>query len=378
MLNRGIINSYGAFQTYYEQNLLQGTSASTISWIGSLQSFLIMFLGVLTGPLYDAGHSMPLLYTGSFLVVFGHMMLSLCDTVWQIFLAQSICVGIGAGFLFVPSIAILSSYFTTKLPFAIGLAASGSSIGGVIYPILIRDLSSRVGFAWMVRIAGFLALFGLLVSCLVMTVRTLPANRRKLIDWSSFRDIPYLLFNIGMFLCYLGLYTPYYYVQSIASQNNMVATNLVFYLLPIINACSTIGRLVPGYVSQFVGSFNILVPCSAISGILILCLLAVQSQGPMIAFCALYGCFSGSFVSLSGPVLVCLSPHPGVIGTRMGMCFTILSIALLIGTPISGAILDSSGAKSTWIYSGCLTLVGGMILVIARMVKVSWKVWMKV
>lgn len=180
-------------------------SSSAISWIGSLQSFLIMFLGVLTGPLYDAGFMLPLLYTGSFLVVFGHMMLSLCHTFWQALLAQSLCVGIGAGLLFVPSIAIISAHFTTKLPLAVGIAASGSH------------------------------------------------------------------------------------------------------------------------------------------------------------------------VSLSGPVLVLLSPHARVVSTRMGMCFTLLGVALLIGTPISGATLDTD-TNAVWVYSGVSTLLGGVVVGVARVSKTSWNI----
>jgi predicted MFS family arabinose efflux permease len=337
-----------------------------------------MLLGVLTGPVYDAGHMIPLLYVGSFLVVFGHMMLSLCHRFWQVLLAQSFCVGIGAGLLFVPSIAILSTYFTTKLPFAIGIAASGSSLGGVVYPILIRVLLSKVGFGWSVRIAGFVALFGLSISCAAMRIRSLPAERRKGIDWSAFRELPYALFNLGMFLCFMGLYTPYYYLQSIALEERMVPGNLAFYLLPIMNAASTFGRLAPGYISQITGPFNVLVPCSIISGVLALCLLAVDSEGPLLAFCVLYGFFSGSLVSLSGPILVVLSPSSGVIGTRMGMCFTCLGIALLIGTPIAGAILDSAGARAVWLYSGIFTLAGGLIVGIARMSKISGKLLAKV
>ncbi|KAL4963503.1 major facilitator superfamily protein [Aspergillus stella-maris] len=336
----GIINSYGVFETFYNQTLLRDTSSSTISWIGSVQSFLIMFLGVLTGPLYDAGWMLPLLYTGSFLVVFGHMMLSICQTFWQVLLAQSFCVGIGAGLLFVPSIAILSTYFTSKLPFAIGIAASGSSVGGVIYPILIRHLQSQIGFPWSVRIAGFLSLFGLSISSLVLRPRILPPTRRNLVDWSALSEPPYALFNAGMFLVFMALYTPYYFIQSVAIQEKLATTNIAIYLLPVINAASTFGRLVPGYISQFAGPFNILVPCALISGILALCLRAVHSQASLLALCALYGFFSGSLVSLSGPILVAVSPHAGVVGTRMGMCFTILGLGLLVGTPVAGAILD--------------------------------------
>ncbi|CAG8929644.1 unnamed protein product [Penicillium salamii] len=369
----GIINSYGVFETFYKESLLQGTSPSTISWVGSLQSFLIMFLGVLTGPIYDAGFVMPLLYIGSFLVVFGHMMLSLCQNFWQVLLAQSFCVGIGAGLLFVPSIAILSTYFTTKLPFVVGIAASGSSIGGVVYPIMIHLLQNEVGFAWSVRIAGFVALFGLAISCLVLRVRTLPATRRKLVDWQAFREAPYALFNVGMFLCFMGLYTPYYYIQSVANEEQITSSNLAFYLLPIVNATSTLGRLGIGYFSQWSGPLNILVPCALASGILVLCLIVAGSQPSMLAICALYGFFSGSLVSLMGPILVILCPHRGVIGTRIGMCFTLLGIALLIGTPIAGSILDSHGANMVWVYSGVLTLAGGFAIAISRMCQASWK-----
>ncbi|PYH85830.1 major facilitator superfamily protein [Aspergillus uvarum CBS 121591] len=363
----GLINSYGVFETFYEETLLQGTTSSTISWIGSLQSFLIMFLGVLTGPIYDAGFVIPLLYIGSFLVVFGHMMLSLCQSFWQVLLAQSFCVGIGAGLIFVPSIAILSTYFTTKLPLVIGIAASGSSIGGVIYPILIRELLGRVGFGWTIRIAGFVALFGLGISCAVLRVRVLPAHRRKLIDWSAFREAPYTLFAIGLFLCFMGLYTPFYYIQSVAIQNHITSENLAFYLVPIMNAASTLGRLAPGYLSRWIGSLNILILCALSSGLLVLCIIAVQTQGSLLAICALYGFFSGSLVSLMGPILVMLSPHRGVTGTRMGMCFTLLGVALLIGTPIAGSILGSHGANMVWVYSGVLTLVGGATIGAARM-----------
>lgn len=45
-------------------------------------------------------------------------------------LAQGFCIGLGGGMLFVPSVAILPTYFSTKIGLAIGLAAAGSSMGG--------------------------------------------------------------------------------------------------------------------------------------------------------------------------------------------------------------------------------------------------------
>lgn len=97
-----------------------------------------MLVGALTGPIYDAGYFRALLSVGSFLVVFGFMMLSLASTYWQVILAQGICVGLGAGCLFVPSVAILSTYFSTRVATAMGLAAAGSSLGKLFFFFFIN------------------------------------------------------------------------------------------------------------------------------------------------------------------------------------------------------------------------------------------------
>lgn len=137
---RGIANTFGVFQTYYETDLLGSQSPSNISWIGSIQACLLLIVGVATGPLFDAGYFRTLLLVGSFLTVFGMMMTSISTTYWQVILAQAVCVGLGNGFLFVPSIAIVSTYFTTKLAFATGIATSGSSLGEslISHAIMIR------------------------------------------------------------------------------------------------------------------------------------------------------------------------------------------------------------------------------------------------
>ena len=65
----GITNTYGVFQTYYELEVLRDSTPSAISWIGSIQAFLLMLVGALTGPVYDAGYFRELLWGGSFFLV---------------------------------------------------------------------------------------------------------------------------------------------------------------------------------------------------------------------------------------------------------------------------------------------------------------------
>ena len=125
----GLINTFGIYQTFYASGQLFKASSSDISWIGSVQAFTILFVGALTGPVYDAGYLRTLLVLGSFGVVFGHMMLSLCHEYWQVLLAQGITVGLGASCLFIPGIAVLPGYFSRHIGLAVGLAVSGSSFG---------------------------------------------------------------------------------------------------------------------------------------------------------------------------------------------------------------------------------------------------------
>ena len=395
---RGIINTFGSYQTFYETELLTSSTPSAISWIGSLQAFLLMLVGALTGPVYDAGYFRELLIGGSFLVVFGQMMLSLCKEYWRVLLAQAFCIGVGTGALFVPGVAILSTYFTTKIASATGIAASGSSLGkfssstvvwsiyranavlpgGVIYPVVFHKLQSQIGFGWTTRVIGFIILATLFVPNTVMKVRVLPAQRRALLDLPAFKEISYTLFVAGAFIGFMGLYMPFFYIQLYAIQGGITDTNLAFYLVAILNSASVFGRIVPNFVADKVGPFNVIVPCAIISGILCFCLIPISSVAALIVFCLLFGFFSGSFVSLPPTIIVVLSLHNrGKIGTRLGMCFAVVSVGMLIGAPIGGVILDAHGFTSVWVFGGVLMTTGGIIMGLSRGFKVGWSLAMK-
>lgn len=370
----GIINCYGEYLSYYETGILSSSTPSDLSWIGSVQAFLLLFIGPLTGPVYDAGHFRLLLLTGTFFIVFGQMMLSLSTTYYQVFLSQAVCVGIGTGCLFVPSVAILSTYFNSKLASAMGIAASGSSLGGVVYPITLRLLITRIGFAWATRVLGFMSLATLLISISVMKVRVLPGARRKLLDLPAFTELPYLLFVTSGFVVFMGLYAPFFYVESFAIRYSITDTNLAFYTLAIINSASVFGRILPNFVANRTGPFNVIVPACIISGIIALCLIPVRTEGPLIVICLLYGFFSGALVSLPPTVFVHLSPNRAMIGTRMGMGFGVISIGLLLGTPICGWILAGSSFTYVWVFGGLLIAGGGLIMAASRISKVGWKI----
>ena len=74
----GYASSFGLFQTYYED--VWKIEESTISWIGTIQVFLLLFMGTFAGRAADAGHLKLVLATGCSLQILGVMMSSLCQT----------------------------------------------------------------------------------------------------------------------------------------------------------------------------------------------------------------------------------------------------------------------------------------------------------
>jgi MFS family permease len=125
----GLLNSYGQFQNIYETDLLRDKSTSTIAWISSAQFLICYLVCIFTGPLLDTGHLHLLLGLGTIVTVFGLMMVSLCHSYCQFFLAQTIVTGIGFGLIFLPASSVVSQWFSTRTPLAIGISVSGSSIG---------------------------------------------------------------------------------------------------------------------------------------------------------------------------------------------------------------------------------------------------------
>ena len=193
----GTINSFGIFQTYYVTKLSR--PASDISWIGSMQVFLLFLVGIFAGRLTDAGYFRAVFGMGSTLVVLGSLMASFSTTYWQLFLSQGVCIGLGMGGLFCPVMAVLSTYFHRRRNLAIGLAISGSATGGMTYPIVVRQLLPRLGFPWAMRVMAFLQLATLLVANIFLKARLRARRSGPLVEISAFEEAPYSLFTIGMF-----------------------------------------------------------------------------------------------------------------------------------------------------------------------------------
>lgn len=176
----GYINSFGVFQTYYVDALNETPSA--ISWVGSVQIFLLFAIGTFSGRATDAGYFRAVFVTGTLLQLLGIFMTSLCTEYWQLFLAQGVCTGIGNGLLFTPALACISTYFSKNRALALAIAACGNATGGMVFPAMVETLLPKIGFAWTMRALGFLMLGMSSVTLALMKTRLPPRKAGPLLE----------------------------------------------------------------------------------------------------------------------------------------------------------------------------------------------------
>lgn len=185
------------------------------------------------------------------------MMTSISHSYYQILLSQGVCSAIGVSAIFQPGKKIkptthvlatvlkvhvaalntISGWFDKKRGAAYGILATGSSLGGVIFPIMVGRLIKQVGFGWSMRICAFLIL-GLLVIA-NLTVASYTPSKPKSITMkqflSPFKEVQFVLLTIGLFLFTFGLFMPINYIPAEAAAAGM-SPHLVQYLIPILNA----------------------------------------------------------------------------------------------------------------------------------------------
>ncbi|KAI0653724.1 MFS general substrate transporter [Cubamyces menziesii] len=362
----GYLNAFGVYQDFYTRDFLSHSSPSDISWIGSVQLFLMYAPAVFVGSAFDSGYFHHVQICGSILLVFSIFMLSLVqqNQFYQVFLAQGLGIGLGVGLLFLPSLSIVSHHFRRRRALATGLVVSGASSGGLVFPILLNHLfaNTKVGFANGVRVSGgIIALLMIIANC-IMRTRLPPKKRRGVSIRHGLLHIvgdgAYTSSIAGAFCTNLGLFVPFFYLQLFAADYN-VSPAITTYILAILNAGSTLGRILPVALADRVGVYNMLLPAILASAVLLFSLFAATDTAGVVSVAALFGFSSGAYVSLIPPLLGTLCTDVSELGLRMGLAFSLVGTSMLVGTPIFGALLDTEGgAGRTLVWWKAIVFAG--------------------
>jgi predicted MFS family arabinose efflux permease len=246
-------------------------------------------------------------------------------------------------------------------------------------------LTPVIGFAWTMRAIGLVCTALCAIACVTLQTRDISGTNSpraedeglvkclsKAVNIKPFTyDYPYLATTIAVFLIELALFIPLTYISSgaIATGQGMDPEH-AYRLIGFLNAGSVPGRVLPGYLADRFGRFNVMIVTALVCTALIACVwlppiaMDQASEPTFIAFAVLFGFWSGAAISLT-PVCIAQVGKVEEIGSRVGTVFSISSIGALIGVPIGGAVIDQSdgGYTGLVIFSGALYVLalGGFI-----------------
>ena len=106
------------------------------------------------------------------------------------------------------------------------------------------------------------------------------------------------------------------------------------------------------------------------TGVVLLCNLAVHNAVGVICTAAFLGFFLGVFIATPPVLFIALTEDKSKIGSRMGMAFAIIGLGVLSGGPGSGAVLQHDPSRldwtATWIYGGIFAIASAVVFGVLR------------
>ncbi|KAK4223676.1 major facilitator superfamily domain-containing protein [Podospora fimiseda] len=339
----GLINSAAVFESYFSTNQLKDNNPSEIGWIFSLYLFIVFFVGVQVGPIFDRFGSRMLVAVGSLMIILSLLLLSWCEKYYQIILTYSVMGGLGGAMLNCPAYGSIAHFFNVRRGLATGIASTAGGIGGVVFPIILRELLPGIGFAWSSRVLALIMVGLAIPANLFIKTRLKPHKTEKVQsvwpDFGVFKDPRFAMASAGIFFMEWGLFVPLTFIVSYAAAHGQDATES-YLLLSYLNAGSVIGRVLPGILADKLGRFNVIIVTIAICLVTVvgIWLPAGHSNSALIAYAVLFGFGSGSNIGLVPVCLGQLCDHRKF-GRLFSTAMMVASFGTLSSVPIGGALL---------------------------------------
>ncbi|GAA5973947.1 hypothetical protein JCM11641_001235 [Rhodosporidiobolus odoratus] len=357
----GGVYSWGVFQ---DALVAQSVAPSaTLAWVGSTLATLQAVLAIPINRLVAAYGPRRIALIGSILCAAALILASFCTrSIGGLVVTQGLMFGTGQGMVFFPSAMLPSQYFSRRRNIATGIVYSGAGVGGALFSIISSQLLRRLSLAWTFRIMGLLIAGCNIPAALVLTSRAAKEPLRsgkKVVDWSLFRDLRFILLLVGTSVAVFPLFVPPFFLPLYGSSLGLSASTSSL-ILAGFNLSSAAGRIAFGLgADSLFGSLNSLV---------------------IIAFSVINGFCAGGMFSLIPGTLSSIFGS-GALPVVFSMILSSFAPGYFLGAPIAGYLLQAFGGEQggyaayrpAIFYSGGLSLFAALCVLSVR-VKLSRKV----
>ena len=238
----------------------------------------------------------PLMAMGAFILGGGFVAASFASQTWHLYLTQGGLVGIGVGFVYVPSIPVLSQWFQKRRSLANGISTAGSGIGGLIFSFGTGAMLRNWTLSWALRIIGIVALtVNLLATVFIRDRNAVIRPKQRPFDRHLFMRPAVLWLLAWSFISMLGYITLLYSLSDFAISIGLSSQQAIE-VTALLNTGTAVGRPFIGVASDRFGRFSISAGLTLLCG---LCCFAVwipaTSHGVTLLFAVISGAILGVF-----------------------------------------------------------------------------------
>jgi len=145
-----------SFALYFDVFLDEfGQSKSTVSWVGSIATFVLMASSVAAGKLNNRYGLRPISLLGGVFFAAGLFLSSWVDELWYLFATYGIMTGLGTTLTEVSFLSAIGIYFEKNRALANGIYMAGAGMGTIVLPRVIRVLIDTLGWRGALRLLSF-------------------------------------------------------------------------------------------------------------------------------------------------------------------------------------------------------------------------------
>ncbi|XP_031179869.1 monocarboxylate transporter 4 [Sander lucioperca] len=366
---------------------------SDTAWISSILLAMLYGTGPLCSVLVNRFGCRPVMMVGGLFASLGMILASFATSIIHIYICIGVITGLGLALNFQPSLIMLNRYFNEKRPLANGLAAAGSPVALCCLSPLGQILQYQYGWR-----GGFLILGGILLNCCACgaLMRPLlppkkqyleestpaaaeekkPQPKKKLLDFSVFKDRGFVIYTLAASIMVLGLFVPPVFVVSYAKGLGYEDTKSSL-LLTILGFVDMFARPASGliagmkwvrprtvYLFSFAMIFN---GCTDLIGS------QANNYGGLVVFCIFFGISYGMVGALQFEVLM------SIVGTEkfssaIGLVLLMEAFAVLVGPPGAGRLLDATHQYMyVFLLAGCEVTLSAFVIAIGNFFCISRK-----
>ncbi|KAG0072123.1 hypothetical protein BGZ89_008020 [Linnemannia elongata] len=416
---------FGIFEHHY-QIVFPGASASSIAFVGTTGSGITYLTGFLSGIVADRFGYRPTAFVGTVIMTVSLVLASFSTALWHLYACHGVLFGFGASFAYTPAIAVPSQYFSLNRGLVIGLAVSGTGMGGFVLAPMTQALIDRLGVFWTLRVIALLTFVvcglasflikekkdGLLQEQLATTIalqeeqtlggsstdygemtvcekdleqpsieqkgqdqhQELSTTRKKPSFFQSLhvlKDPQFMSLTLANVTVSIGYLVPLYYMQTYAVFIGLTPEQGAL-ILGLANGSGFAGRVLLGLIADRVSNTKTLLfsAWATAFSVMVLWFIA-KSFGTLLLMGITFNIFAGCYISLV-PVAVAESFGTQTIASMIGLMYAVGGIAIWVGSPLAGFILDSTLPNLS--YTPVIWTAGVSVLLAALFVT-SWAIF---